>query len=238
MDHTPAPAEPARSIAQAALPSAAAAARPIALSPAWLVFAALALAIPLAALFFQRALPPRASQLPVIAALPDFALIDQAGRPFARKDLLGRAWVADFIFTRCSDACPRLTAQMKQLQDSLSPEEQKGALRLLSITVDAAHDSPEALRAYAEKAGASPAVWTFLTGDADQLQRAIVDGFKSPFEAPQDAGTGGDFFTVLHGERFILLDPAGAVRGYYDVSEPAELSRLSRDWRALARGAM
>ncbi len=218
-------------------------ARPIALSPAWLLFAALALAIPLAALFFQRALPPRASQLPVIAALPDFALIDQAGRPFARKDLLGRAWVADFIFTRCSDACPRMTAQMKQLQDSLTPAERKGNLALLSITVDAAHDSPEALRAYAGKAGADPHLWTFLTGNESELEHAVVLGFKSPFALPPDAGaapaekTDGDVFSILHGERFVLVDPLGQLRGFYDLADPAELSRLARDWRQLARSA-
>ncbi len=85
------------------------------LAPQWLLFAGLALAIPLAPLLLTRAAP----RLPELGELPAFALTDQLGRPFGRDDLRGKVWVADFVFTSCSDACPRLTQRMKSLQDRL-----------------------------------------------------------------------------------------------------------------------
>ena len=149
MENTPAP------------PGGPAKASPISLGPGWLLFAALALAIPLAALAVHARREPPAQPLPVFSALPDFALVDEAARPFSRKDLLGRAWVVDFIFTSCPDACPRLTAIMKQLQDSLTSEERQGAVGLLSISVDPARDTPAVMQALAWaglRSSAGPAV--------------------------------------------------------------------------------
>src|SRR5438270_11179587 len=83
------------------------------LSPRWLAFAGLALAVPLGALILSRPEKPR---LPVLASLPAFQLTDQLGRPFGRKEMLGRVWVANFIFTSCAEACPRLTQKVKAIQ--------------------------------------------------------------------------------------------------------------------------
>src|SRR5207248_2309678 len=97
------------------------------LSPLWIAFAALALAIPIAPLLLAR----RAPALPDLGELPAFSLTDQRNRPFASSDLRGKVWVADFVFTSCSDACPRLTAKMRSLQDRL---DRGGRIGLLSIT--------------------------------------------------------------------------------------------------------
>jgi protein SCO1/2 len=227
-----------------ALPGAAAhspspaGARPIQLSPAWLLFAALTLAVPLGALLAERMDPARAPALPVLSALPDFQLVDQAGRPFSRKDLLGRAWVADFVFTRCTGACPRLTAAMNQLQDGLTPLEKNSQIGLVSISVDPEHDTPAALRAYAEAHGADATLWRFLTGDPAQIEQAVVQGFKSPIEPPQKVDDApAQAFDILHGEKLVLLDPDARIRGYYDVTEAPELQRLLRDLRQLIRGS-
>jgi len=214
-------------------------ARPLHLSPAWLVFAALALAVPIGALLFRAERPaaPMAdarTQLPRLSSLPDFALIDQAGRPFARKDLLGRTWVADFVFTHCADACPRLTATMKELQDALSPSERESAVGLLSISVDPARDTPEAMRTYAQAHGADPRLWRFLTGDQTQIERAVVQGFKLGIEPAGDVHSAA--FDIMHGEKFVLVDSSGNIRGYYDVNDAGELQHLLRDVRQLARG--
>src|SRR5437899_5632847 len=81
------------------------------LHPGWVAFAALALAVPVGALFFRRSIPP---DLPMLGELPACSLVAEDGKPFGRDDLLGRVWVADFVFTSCSDACPRLQAKMKK----------------------------------------------------------------------------------------------------------------------------
>src|SRR5438270_8510476 len=105
---------------------------PLPLSPKWFVFAGLALALPLGVLLLSR---PEKQRLPVLVDLPQFQLTDQAGQPFGKREMLGRVWVANFIFTSCAEACPRLTQKMRALQDRLTPLEQQRAIGLLSITV-------------------------------------------------------------------------------------------------------
>src|SRR4051812_21956068 len=73
------------------------------LHPGWVVFAALALAIPMGALMFRQTTSP---ELPVLAELPQFSLVAEDGKAFGKGDLLGRVWIADFVFTSCADACP------------------------------------------------------------------------------------------------------------------------------------
>jgi len=228
MENTPAP------------PGGPAKASPISLGPGWLLFAALALAIPLAALAVHARREPPAQPLPVFSALPDFALVDEAARPFSRKDLLGRAWVVDFIFTSCPDACPRLTAIMKQLQDSLTSEERQGAVGLLSISVDPARDTPAVMQAYARARGADARVWRFLTGEQGAIERTVIEGFKSAIEKVELEAPQGEphaqLMRILHGEKFVLVDAAGRIRGYYDVRDALEQQRLLRDLRQLLRG--
>ena len=54
-----------------------------------------------------------------LRALPDFNLIDTNGDRFGLKDLEGKVWVADFIFTRCAGPCLLLTQKMGELQKLL-----------------------------------------------------------------------------------------------------------------------
>ena len=245
-------------------PPAAPAAAPgrLALSPAWALFAALALAVPLAA-FYARSWSS-ATRLPVLAVLPEFRLQDQRGQAFERRQLLGRVWIADFVFTHCAEACPRLTQKMRTLQDQLTQEEAAARIGLLSVSVDPERDTPEVLQRYARTFGARDEVWRFLTGPQAEVERAVVQGFKiamvkAPLDGvapppaavklPPQQGSAppplGDetpeeihaqAFDILHGEKFVLVDVQGRIRGYYDVTEEAGLRRLLHDARLLVRG--
>ena len=57
--------------------------------------------------------------LPVYWPVPEFALIDQDGDTLRSADLRGKVWLASFIFTHCTDFCPRVTQEMARLRDSL-----------------------------------------------------------------------------------------------------------------------
>src|SRR3954468_6636511 len=85
----------------------------LALHPGWVAFAALALAVPMGALLFRQTARP---ELPMLGDLPAFKLTAKDGKPFGKQDLLGRVWIADFVFTSCADACPRLQGKMKKLR--------------------------------------------------------------------------------------------------------------------------
>ena len=205
------------------------------LSPAWLLFAALALAIPVAPLLLKQ----KPAALPDLGRLPAFSLTDERGRAFSRDDLLGKVWVADFVFTSCSDACPRLTQRMRSLQDRLDPF---GGVRLLSISVDPERDTPEKLRAYGETYGARGDLWRFLTGSPTEVERTVVKGFKMAMaKVPaQDQARESDeelrarAFDILHGDRLVLVDSDARIRGYY-VADDAGLAAVLRAARGLTR---
>ncbi|MEQ9066095.1 MAG: SCO family protein, partial [Gimesia chilikensis] len=39
--------------------------------------------------------------------IEDFTLTERSGKTITKKDLLGKPWVACFVFTRCAGPCPR-----------------------------------------------------------------------------------------------------------------------------------
>ena len=78
----------------------------------WIGFAAAILAIPVATMVARA----QRIKLPSYGPVPSFSLVDQEGQKFDRAQLAGKVWVADFVFTGCSEACPKLTGEMAKLQ--------------------------------------------------------------------------------------------------------------------------
>jgi protein SCO1/2 len=168
--------------------------------------------------------------LPVLGHVPSFHLIDERATPFGTESMLGHVSVVDFIFTRCTSSCPRLTARMAELQQRFG---HAGAdVRLVSFSVDPENDTPAVLAAYAAKAGADAARWTFVTGPVDDIARAVVLGFKVS-AAKVASGAGDD--DVTHGDWLVLVDRKGDLRGYYPTEQPEEFQALIDDVMRLAR---
>lgn len=174
----------------------------------------------------------RAQPLPVLGQVPAFHLVDERGAAFTDAAMKGHASVVDFVFTRCPSSCPRLTARMGELQGRLAKD--ASPVRLVSISVDPENDTPPVLAAYAAKAGADLARWSFVTGPADDVTRAVVLGFKVSAEK---VTTGAGDYDVTHGDWFVLVDASGAIRGYYPTEEAADFDRLVADAENLETGA-
>lgn len=160
---------------------------------------------------------------PVLGTLPGFSLTERSGTTVTADDLRGQVWVAGFIFTRCPDVCPALSARMAGLQAPLAAGEDP--VRLVSLSVDPVHDTPQILREYAARYGAGPA-WWFLTGSRDAVVGLLRDGFRVAF-----ADDGPPSAPITHSDRFVLVDRRLQVRGYYHGDDPADLERLVADAR-------
>ena len=160
--------------------------------------------------------------LPVLGQLPEFQLTAQTGQPFDSRSLDGHVWVADFVYTTCDGPCPMMSSQMHlvQTQTAETPD-----VKLVSFTVDPAHDTPPVLAAYAKHFQYDPARWHFLTGDPARLNDLGLNGFKLN-------GVDG---SLSHSTRFVLVDGARRIRGYYTTSEDGFLRRLVHDVRQLER---
>ena len=164
-------------------------------------------------------------RLPLLGDVQDFALTDQDHRPLTRQTLLGSTWVADFIYTECGSQCPRMSRQMARIQ-SLLPKE--STMKLLSISVDPEHDTPEVLARYAQRYGADPTRWWFATGSSDTLHR-LAENFKL---APR--GPSAESFTLNHSNRLILVDSGSHIRGYYEGTDDQAVQQLIKDMSSLA----
>ncbi|MGC8642364.1 MAG: SCO family protein [Isosphaeraceae bacterium] len=104
----------------------------------------------------------------------DFTLTGQDGQTFKLSDLRGHVVVLTFIYTRCPlpDFCPYMDRKFADLANTLAAFPRRAeAVRLLSISFDPDHDTPEILRKHAQTRGASPPLWRFAVASHDQLGR-------------------------------------------------------------------
>ncbi len=209
-------------------PAAAASARRFPLLLLLLCLTVLSAAVATATL---RVLSPPPPPVPVLFATGAFSFTDEQGQPFGSAELAGKVWVANFVFTRCPTICPAFTAKMARVQQGLSTFDAAARVRLVSFSVDPDHDTPEVLRAYAKKHGATPGVWHFLTGSYPEMRHFVVEGLKVHMDRGADQT---DLFAVAHGSHFVLVDPSGQVRGFYDSSDEAKIQALIRDAKALS----
>lgn len=153
---------------------------------------------------------------------PSFQLIDQSGQPFGSEDLIGKIWVANVIFTRCAATCPIQTANLARLQHTLAESDQLGDVRFVSISADPEYDRPDVLREYADRYGADTSSWKFLTGEWKSIYRLCTDGFHLPVLGSADDDQG----LISHSPKFVLVNRAGRIAGYYDGTNTVDLARL------------
>jgi len=168
-------------------------------------------------------------------AVPDFELVDSRGESVARRDLAGAPWIAACFFTACQGPCPRLNADIRRLLVEPLGEE---PIRVVSISVDPEYDTPERLAAYAEGFGADPERWLFLTGDAAAITTLVRDGFRlSIARRDADASPEAAAEPITHSDRFVLVDQALRIRGYYHGTIADDVASLETDLVRLANAS-
>lgn len=108
--------------------------------------------------------------------VPAVRLIDEHGRAFSFPNLRGRPLVITFIYSRCPlpDYCPRMNSNFAELLKK-EDSSQAGNLRLLTISFDPEHDTPEVLRLmHAQWAhGANARNWTFAVVPKKTLPQTL-----------------------------------------------------------------
>jgi protein SCO1 len=167
-------------------------------------------------------------------ALPPFKLVDESGAEVTEDALRGHPTIIDFIFTRCESICPTLSLRMQRIAERTA--DKRGLpIKLLSISVDPQYDTPARLRTYAERFGADPRRWKFVTGDPAQI-KALVEGPLMSSMLLEGLTTSGAP-NISHSGYFFLVDAQLEIRGMYDSNDNQALDRMLHDARFLARTA-
>jgi protein SCO1/2 len=164
-------------------------------------------------------------------SVPEFSLTERNGSTVSLAELRGKIWIADFIYTTCTDTCPLQTAIMAKLQQEYADNPE---VQLVSFTVDPERDTPKVLERYADKHQADARRWYFLTGQRDRIMHLIQEGFHlAVAAAPVEADQSG---MIPHSPRFVLVDKQARIRGYYDSRELEAFVRLKNHIDALVKG--
>ncbi len=159
----------------------------------------------------------------------DFKFQNQLGRTVSLADLPGKVIVADFFFTRCPSICPKLTANIRKLQDALSSKDQfkqlnPSFIQFLSFSVDPDRDSVAVLKAYGNKFGINPDLWWLLTGPKKQIYDFSMNELK--LGLADGEGVDSNF---IHTQKLVLLDKEHVVRGYYNGLDSVDMNKMAND---------
>jgi len=122
----------------------------------------------------------------------DFILLDENGEPYALSQLEGKVIVIAFLFTRCPDICPIVSANLHYVSEQLGDAYGED-VAILSITVDPWTDNSNLLKQYSDERGFH---WPHLTGSLEELQPVWInfDVGLTTYDSDQDEDGVADGF--------------------------------------------
>jgi protein SCO1/2 len=139
-------------------------------------------------------------------ALPEYHFTNELGQAVSTSQFKGQALGITFIFTRCPlpNFCPKISSNFQEVQSKLlAMANGPTNWHLLTISFDPEFDTPEILKAYAERFKADPKHWSFLTGDITEIS-TISDQFGQMFWKDEGA--------LNHNLRTAVIDTSGRVQ--------------------------
>jgi protein SCO1/2 len=157
--------------------------------------------------------------------IADFSLTNQNGKTITQDTYKDKIYVADFFFTTCQTICPIMTDHMVQIQKEIMNDPD---VMLLSHSVTPEIDSVPQLKKYAIEKGVNDEKWNLVTGDKKQIYTLA----RKSYLAVKTDGN-GDEYDMIHTENFMLIDKKRQIRGYYDGTNPEDISRLIEDIKIL-----
>ncbi|MGE0392151.1 MAG: SCO family protein [Vicinamibacterales bacterium] len=154
-------------------------------------------------------------------AVPEEILFDQDGKARPVSSFKGKTVALTFTYTRCPmpDFCPLMDRNFATVQVALKKSPELAHVRLASVTIDPAHDTPAVLKAHAATLKADPAVWTFLTGDEINLSHFAAQFGLSVMRNDKDPSD------ISHTLRTVVIGPDGKIAKTFSGNHwtPAEL---------------
>lgn len=158
---------------------------------------------------------------PIFTITPKFELTNQYGEKITQKSMQNGLTIVTFFFTRCPSICPKVSNKLSTLQQELAD---RGAFKILSISVDPMRDNVERLYQYSKNYEALPDRWNFLTGDTSTILNLYRKTFKLPFDDSM-----GEMAYQAHSSKVFLVRNQTEVLGFYDGTNSLEMEFLLED---------
>ncbi len=166
-------------------------------------------------------------------------VVKQSGEEASLGDLKGKVYLCNYIFTRCPGQCIGVAEVMKE---HLQQWRGHPLFHMVSISLDPANDTPEDMRAFAEKNELVSDQWWFLTGDELEIRKYMKRYFKFNVREKDPAERQGDRDLFDHDPLVALVDHKARIRGVYSVYDPERgeefRERLSTDLERVMAEAM
>lgn len=166
----------------------------------------------------ENTLPESTSEPRVGAEVPDFALVNQDGKPIRLKQYRGRALLVTFIYTRCPlpEYCTLMSTNFSEISRELRKDsalEEK--THLLSVSIDPSYDTPKILKSYGGAHTGDYKLekfehWEFATGDAEEIKR------MASYFGLQYSPVKGE---IVHSLQTALIAPDGKIHKLYPKNE-------------------
>ena len=159
----------------------------------------------------------------VYSTIPAFKFVNQYADTISNKSLDGKIYVADFFFTTCPSICPVMHRNMLNVYKEFKADDN---FRIISHTIDPKYDTVPVLKKYADKMGISGNTWWLLHGTKEETYQIA----KNYLVSVQEKNPQGEY---IHDGYFILVDKQKRLRGTYDGTDPAQVTKLIADIKTL-----
>ena len=161
---------------------------------------------------------PGTYELPPLGIAPDGDVLDDSGRARRLYDVFDdEVVILSFIYTSCPDinGCPLASHVMERIQRRLGEDAGLARrVRLVSLSFDPEHDTPEVMRRYGQRRVRPPIDWQFLTTSSNRALQPLLRGFGQSIRREYNEN-GRPIGTISHILRVFLIDPARRIRNIY-----------------------
>ncbi|UOB19539.1 SCO family protein [Macrococcus armenti] len=140
--------------------------------------------------------------------ISEFSGTDDKGKEISNKDLKGKVWLVDFIFTNCETVCPPMTYNMSTVVDQLEKDGISSKdYGILSFSVDPKRDTPAKMHEYINQHNPPKNVWRSVTNyDEKFIRQFAEENFKTIVVPPTETND-----QATHGTSFYLVDQNGMI---------------------------
>jgi len=159
----------------------------------------------------------------VYQTIPAFKFVNQYGDTITNKSLDGKIYVADFFFTTCPSICPVMHRNMLNVYKEFKDD---ANFRIISHTIDPKYDTVPVLKRYADKLGIAGNGWWLLHGEKGDTYGIA----KSYLQTVSEKNPKGEY---IHDGFFILIDKQKRIRGTYEGTDAAEVTKMIGDIKIL-----